>query len=184
MKTLLKVFQTLVIALVISVTLLGNPWMASPASAQGCDTPYVPLLRETGFVHRVNVPDLDKAMYFYGEGLGLSCNPTFYEPPFWAEFYSEDDPATSIGLYANPYEPFEPKTVGTQIVPDIAAACANLKEKGIPIDKSEYAGSYVCLASFTDPYGNELAYRQERWFGSDPKEECLELTETVCSPGF
>ncbi len=183
MKTLLKVFQTLVIALVISVTLLGNPWMASPAAAQ-CDTPYAPPPREDGFVHRVNVPDLDKATFFYGEILGLSCNPKFYEPPFWAEFYSEADPTTSIGLSANPYEPFQPRTVGTQVVPDIAAACANLKKNGVPIEESQYAGSDVCLAFFRDPYGNELAYRQEQWFGSNPEKECNYIIETECSLGF
>ncbi|NET81696.1 MAG: hypothetical protein F6J94_06920 [Moorea sp. SIO1F2] len=183
MKTLLKVCQTLVITLVISVTLLGNPWMASPAAAQ-CDTPYVPLLRENGFVHRVNVPDLDEATFFYGKTLGLSCNPTFYAPPFWAEFYSKEDPKTSIGLSANPYEPFQPRTVGTLVVPDIGKACTNLKENGIPIEDSEYAGSGVCLAFFRDPYGNELAYRQEQWFDSYPKRDCYFITHTECSPGF
>lgn len=184
MKTLLKVFQTLVIALVISVTLLGNPWMASPAAAQECNTPYVPPLRDTGFVERVNVQYLDEAMHFYGEILGLSCNPTFYAPPFWAEFYSEKDPTTSIGLSANPYEPFRPRTVETQIVPDIAQACENLKKQGIPIEESEYAGSGVCLAFFRDFDGNELAYRQEQWFGSNPEKECNYIIETECSPGF
>lgn len=183
MKTLFKVFQTLVITLVISVTLLGNPWMASPAEAQECDTPYVPLLRENGFVERINVENLDKAMYFYGEILDLTCNPTFYAPPFWAEFYSEKDPTTSIGLYANPYEPFEPKAVEIQVVPNIAEACLNLKEKGIPIKESEYAGSGVCLAFFEDFDGNELAYRQER-FGANSEKECNYITETFCSPGL
>jgi len=183
MKTLLKVFQTLVITLVISVTLWGNPWMASPAAAQECNTPYVPILRDNGFVERINVQDLGKAMYFYGEILGLSCNPTFYDPPFWAEFYSQKDPATSIGLYANPYEPFQPRTVVTQVVPNIAEACQNLKKQRIPIEYSEYAGKGVCLAFFKDFDGNELAYRQER-FGPDAEKECVYITERFCSRGY
>ncbi|MGD1701920.1 VOC family protein [Dapis sp. BLCC M229] len=184
MKTLLKVFQTLVIALVISVTLLANPWMASPAAAQCYTSDAPPPLRESGFVDRVNVQDLDEATYFYGKILGLSCNPTFYQPPFWAEFYSEEDPSTSIGLSANPYQPFEPRTVGTQIVPDIAEACRNLKDRGIPIEESGYAGSGVCLAFFRDFDGNELGYRQEKWLGSDPEKECVYITETECYLGF
>ncbi|NES21502.1 MAG: VOC family protein [Symploca sp. SIO3E6] len=183
---MLKVLQTLAIALIMSVTLWGNPWMVSPAAAQfGCDTPYVPLLRENGWVIRMNVPDQEEAMDFYGNIMGLTCNPTFFSPDFWAEFYSEDDPDTSIGLSSNPYEPFEPKTVTTQIVPDLAAACINLKQNGVPITDSEYVGFGVCLASFQDFFGNELAYRQEKWNSpQEPEFLCERIIYEECSPGF
>ena len=183
MKKMLKVLQTLALALLVSVTLWGTPWMVSPAAAQGCDTPYVPLLRKSGWVVRMNVPNLDDAMFFYGKIMDLKCNPTFFSPPFWAEFYSEENPDTSIGISANPYEPFKPGTVTTQIVPDLGSACINLKKQGIDIMDSEYAGSGVCLAFFRDFSGNELAYRQETW-SSDPESSCNNVIHQECSPGL
>lgn len=189
MKTLLKVFQTLVIALVISVTLLGSPWMASPAAALECneETP----LRENGFVHRVNVKNLDYAMEFYGEKLGLPCNAEFFTPQYWAEFNSADDSTTSIGLSANPYEAFEPRTVGTLVVDDMAYACETLKSNGIAILGNEYAAVNenhgVCLAFFKDWDGNDLAYRQEV-LDSDlnpmTETECNTIINNKCQVGL
>jgi len=184
MKKTLKVLRTLALALLVSVTLWGTPWMVSPAAAQvRCDATSVPPLRDNGWVVRMNVPNLEEAMKFYGNIMDLTCNPRFFSPPFWAEFYSEKNPDTSIGLSGNPYEPFKPRTVTTQIVPDLGSACINLKQQGIPITDSQYAGLDVCLAFFKDFSGNELAYRQETW-SSDPKYSCDKVIHQECYPGF
>ena len=190
MKIVPRIFQSLLIALVVSVTLiLGNPQTFPPAPASDfetvdiCEAPAeVPLRREFGWVQKVNVQDLQSALEYYQYGLGLTCNPDFYNPPFWAEVYFEWDPSTSIGLSANPDKPFEPGNVTTQIVPDLGRACRQLKDQGIPIEESRYAGSGVCLAFFSDDSGNPLAYRQETLFGEE--EQCNAMINNGCSPGL
>ncbi len=108
MKIAIKFFQTLVIAVAISVTLLSIPGMAAPAAAQECNGPAV-LPRSHGMVSRINVKDFNKSMDYYQNTLKLKCNPTFFTPPYWAEFYQPDSPEASIGI--NPSQPFESKNV-------------------------------------------------------------------------
>lgn len=79
MKIAIKFFQTLVIAVAISVTLLSIPGMAAPAAAQECNGPAV-LPRSHG-MSRINVKDFNKSMDYYQNTLKLKCNPTFFTPP-------------------------------------------------------------------------------------------------------
>ncbi|MBP0018499.1 MAG: VOC family protein [Cyanobacteria bacterium SBLK] len=191
MKIVPRTFLSLLIALVVSVTLLlSNPQTATAAPySSWCDTSdEAPSRRETGWVQRINVQDLEAALEYYQYGLHLTCNPDFFNPPFWAEVYFDWDPSSSIGLSANPDKPFEPENVITQIVPDLSHACINLKNQGIPIEESRYAGSGVCLAFFSDFSGNKLAYRQEAFFVHPDfipvEEQCNLILKNTCSPGL
>ncbi|MGK7901509.1 MAG: VOC family protein [Hormoscilla sp.] len=185
MKTAIKFFQTLAIALAISVTFLSIPGMTSPAAAYDCQyLPYGP--RTNGIVSRVNVADFEASKEFYGDVLGMTCILNF-DGPYWTEFYNSVDPQAqaSIGL-SNQFGSDEKRNVTTVIVPDLASACEN---PGIFVTSSEYAGQGVCLAFFNDLSGNELGYRQENWGILNPEnpdeepiiaEECLEILDNYC----
>ncbi|NEN87698.1 MAG: VOC family protein [Okeania sp. SIO3H1] len=185
MKTAIKFFQTLAIALAISVAFLSIPGTTSPAAAYDCQyLPYGP--RTSGVVTRVNVEDFEASKEFYGDVLGMTCILNF-DGPYWAEFYNSVDPKAqaSIGL-SNQFGSPEKRYVTSVIVPDLASACEN---PGTFITSAEYAGQGVCLAFFNDLSGNELAYRQENWGLLDAEnpdeepaiaEECLEIIEEFC----
>ena len=177
MKNAIKFFQTLLIALAISLTLLSIPGMTSPAAASDCQPlPHGP--RTNGIVTRLHVEDLQQSKSFYEVVLGMVCIENF-DRPDWAELYNYVDPRASIGLDPNG----GPLPVTTKIVPDLAWACEDLDERGIRITKSEYAGSGVCLAFFDDPTSkNKLGYRQEKWpIDVDPEVECNNIVANQCS---
>jgi len=188
MKNVIKFFQTLAIALAISVAFLSIPGMTSPAVAYDCQyLPYGP--RNSGVVTRVNVADFEASKEFYGDVLGMTCILNF-DGPYWTEFYNSFDPKAeaSIGL-SHQFGSLEKRNVTTVIVPDIASACENVNAWGVPIKSSEYAGNGVCLAFFDDINGNEMAYRQENWGilqADNPDEEpiieaeCLEIIQDFC----
>ncbi|NEP90905.1 MAG: VOC family protein [Okeania sp. SIO2C2] len=188
MKTAIKFFQTLAIALAISVAFLSIPGTTSPAAAYDCQ--YLPSgPRTSGVVTRVNVVDFEASKEFYGDLLGMTCIFNF-DGPYWTEFYNSVDPQAqaSIGL-SNQFGSPEERYVTSVIVPDLASACENLNAFGFPITSSEYAGQGVCLASFNDLSGNELAYRQENWGildanypeeESDIAAECRAIIEEFC----
>ncbi len=113
-----------------------------------------PLVKGTDFVS-VPTRDLDAAMRFYGETLGLTRSVYFEGKPF-AEFETGN---LTIDL-------IEPEKMGIEYalnrnhialhVDDVAAARATLEERGVEF-QGEIFDTGVChMAFFTDPDGNAL----------------------------
>jgi catechol 2,3-dioxygenase-like lactoylglutathione lyase family enzyme len=97
--------------------------------------------------------DIQRAKKFYGETLGLPI-----------ETEGENDMEFTLGQVTldvfNPAsvgEPFAPSPAGIAIrVPDVAAARAELEQKGVQFD-GETLDTGVChMAFFKDPDGNAL----------------------------
>jgi hypothetical protein len=191
MKIVPRPLQLLLIPLMVGLILvLGHPQVTPPAPAsefvtvEPCEVPdEVPERRDFGWVQQINVEDLQTALEYYQYGLYLTCNPEFYNPPYSAEVYFEWEPSTSISLSANPDKPFEAQSTTIQVVPDLGHACIRLKDQGIPIEESYYAGSGVCLAFFSDDSGNRLGYRQENFFDWE-EDLCNRIIKNECSPGL
>jgi catechol 2,3-dioxygenase-like lactoylglutathione lyase family enzyme len=109
-------------------------------------------VEEVDFVS-VLTQDIPRAKKFYGETLGLPI-----------ETEGENDMEFTLGQVTldvfNPAsvgEPFAPSPAGIAIrVPDVAAARAELEQKGVQFD-GETLDTGVChMAFFKDPDGNAL----------------------------
>ena len=113
------------------------------------------IVERTDFVS-VPVADMARARRFYGETLGLP--PVGEQDAAWPEFQLGEN----VSLYL-----IDPTNVGDRFsaphssqialrVPDVAAARAELEERGVAFD-GEILDTGVChMAFFTDTEGNAL----------------------------
>jgi predicted enzyme related to lactoylglutathione lyase len=104
---------------------------------------------------RVPVDDIDAAVHFYGDVLGLSRNERL-DHDDWIEFEASNvtlavmTPATHDYSFA----PLPPSTIALG-VPDVAAAKAQLEAAGVEV--GELWDSGVCNgAGLSDPAGNRI----------------------------
>jgi predicted enzyme related to lactoylglutathione lyase len=104
----------------------------------------------------ISVTDLDAARRFYGTVLGLG-EPVYDLPDAgWIEFASGAPHGNIAVTLAE--EGWEPR-VSTTIVfntADCAAACAELRARGVRCEDPVVFPGFVTFASFYDPFGNRL----------------------------
>ncbi|HEX5028016.1 MAG TPA: VOC family protein [Gaiellaceae bacterium] len=109
-------------------------------------------LQKVDFVS-VLTQDIARAKQFYGETLGLPIEgESEHDLEFTLGQVTLDvfDPS-SIG------QPFAPSPAGIAIrVPDVAAARAELEEKGVEFDGEIVRGDVCDMSFFRDPDGNAL----------------------------
>ncbi|NET64121.1 MAG: VOC family protein [Moorea sp. SIO1G6] len=159
MKMMQKLLQKLktatVIALISVFVLLSSGW-TSTALAQN---PMDELV--TGYVSKVNVADLDRAIFFYHDLLGMEWD-TSRDTSRWTQFFYPNLPGTKIGVYEG-----QPTGTGeaalTLVVKDIKEASYFLMSEGIEVSPIQDVGGGVLLAFFTDFDGNTLGLRQNGW---------------------
>src|SRR5262245_20700395 len=102
---------------------------------------------------RVPVTDMEKAIHFYGEVLGLGRNPNSPGED-WIEYEVGNVTLAVMTPHTHDYEfaPLPPATIALR-VPDVAAAKAKLESAGLQV--SEMWDSGVCKgAGVSDPSGN------------------------------
>ena len=111
-------------------------------------------VERTDFVG-VLVTDLDRALRFYGETLGLRRNER--ANPDWPEFETGNVTLSLVRPAQIGREEFTPNTMPIALrVPDVAEARARLEAEGVGF-KTETMDSEVChMAVFSDPDGNAL----------------------------
>lgn len=113
-----------------------------------------------GALVTIMVADMDRAVRFYTETLGLSLKVRMGNG--WAEIQA---PGLLIGLHGLvPQAP--PPRAGTSVsiglgVADIEAAVATLQQKGVQFHGPIADGTAVRLAHFADPDGTPLYLSQE-----------------------
>jgi catechol 2,3-dioxygenase-like lactoylglutathione lyase family enzyme len=111
------------------------------------------IVERTDFIS-VPVTDLERSTTFYGDTLGL---PQIGEGQ-WPEFQLGEN----ISLYL-----LDPTNIGQEFrgphtssiamrVPDVAAARAELEEKGVVFHRETFDTGVCHMAFFSDPDGNEL----------------------------
>jgi len=107
-------------------------------------------VERTDFVS-VPVRDLERAKTFYGETLGIRCNPKAHES--YPEFETGN---LTIALLV-PSDDFMPTSSSIALrVPDVAVARKQLEDAGVQFD-GETLNTGVChMAFFADPDGNAL----------------------------
>ncbi|NEO78871.1 VOC family protein [Moorena sp. SIO4G3] len=159
MKMMQKLLQKLktatVIALISVFVLLSSGWTSTAVAQNPMDE------LVTGYVSKVNVTDLGRAIFFYQELLGMERD-TSRDTPSWTQFFYPNVPGTQIGLY-------EDKATGTGeavltlVVEDIEKARYFLMSRGIDVSPIQDVGGGVLLAFFTDFDGNTLGLRQNGW---------------------
>lgn len=110
-----------------------------------------------GGVDFIGVPtkDLDRAVAFYGDTLGLRCSVRHEDRPF-AEFETGNLTLTvmmpeRMGL---PYEPNQNHLA--LHVADVAAARAELEGRGVAFEGEIFDTGVCHMAFFSDPDGNRL----------------------------
>jgi catechol 2,3-dioxygenase-like lactoylglutathione lyase family enzyme len=98
--------------------------------------------------------DLERAISFYGETLGL---PRSNEHPQWAEF-DTGNVTIAVGSPEAVGWEFAPLPKGSIAirVPDVAAARAKLEETGIEFSGDTIDSGVCHMAFFADPDGNGL----------------------------
>jgi len=117
-----------------------------------------PLAGSREMVIRVTVADMDRALTFYVDQLGLGPTAEIY--PEWAKLAVPDMPKTFIGLkLVNPPEGSGGE-VTTFVIADIDSAIEALRDRGIEVEDPRHLEGGVLLAFFRDPDGNRLAVRQ------------------------
>lgn len=108
----------------------------------------------------VGVPDVEKASGFYGGTLGLTVTA---DSEGWTEY---DAGNVTIAVFKVPEE--EIGSVGYRnavvalAVPDVEAALAELRQKGVRVaeDMSEYTPCF--MATVEDPFGNLVMLHQRK----------------------
>ena len=108
-----------------------------------------------------NVTDMDKAVAFYRDVLGLKV---IGEPgKMWTEF-DTGNLALVIGIYGGEPIPKGKKanvSVGLA-VDDVKSALQHLKSKGVPINMDLQSFDPCFMASISDPDGNEIVIHQRK----------------------
>ena len=109
-------------------------------------------VERTDFVG-VLVADLDRALRFYGETLGLRRNPNASQD--WPEFETGNLTLSLVRPEQIGREEFTPNTMPIALrVPDVSEARARLEAVGVEF-KTETMDTEVChMAVFSDPDGN------------------------------
>jgi len=108
----------------------------------------------------VAVPDMQQGKVFYRDTLGLA---PLYEGDGWAEY---DTGNVALALYHDADAPSgAPSTRNAVValaVPDIHAAVAELRGKGVAVvqEVEEYDPCY--MATVTDPFGNAVMLHQRK----------------------
>ena len=117
-----------------------------------------PLAGSREMVIRVTVSDMDRALAFYVDRLGLGRTAEIY--PEWAKLTIPDMPKTFVGLkLVNPPEG-SGGVVTTFVVVDIRQSITALRAREIDVEDPRHLAGGVLLAFFEDPDGNRLAVRQ------------------------
>jgi methylmalonyl-CoA/ethylmalonyl-CoA epimerase len=119
--------------------------------------PAAPGIRRIGQIH-VNAHDLDRAVRFYRDALGLAF--LFQAPPGMA-FFRCGELTLLVGL-PEKAEFDHPSSILYFDVADIAAAHRTLAERGVAFRTGPHAvhrepGRELWLADFTDSEGNTMA---------------------------
>jgi predicted enzyme related to lactoylglutathione lyase len=108
---------------------------------------------------RVNVPWLDEAINWYVDTFDLQNDERFYVEGVWAQLYCPGINGFAIGLSQGTPTPGA-GSVTTFVVDSIEDACEDLKVKGVVVGPIINEGKGVKLAFFYDPFGNNLAIRE------------------------
>ena len=121
-------------------------------------------VERTDFVS-VLVRDLDRALEFYAETLGLKRNANAH--PDWPEFETGNLTLAIIRPEQIGRDEFTPNTMPVALrVPDVAVAREQLEAAGVQF-KTETLDTEVChMAVFSDPDGN--AYMLHRRYAPYP----------------
>lgn len=101
------------------------------------------------------VEDLGRASAFYKEKLGLTA--TMEYPDFVTEFTFNEN--QTFGLYKS--EKFTPSGGVMFAVPDVKAAMAEAKARGVKFDDDEITDTPACMMAFaSDSEGNHFILHQ------------------------
>lgn len=119
--------------------------------------------RGTDFV-LYEVSDMDRSIAFYRDVLGLELE-TLIEEVQWAEFKAEPTTLALINPASFRSEAPEPRIGGATIylaVEDLAAAMADLKEKGVPLVFGPMESPVCWMSVILDPDGNAVGLHQRK----------------------
>ena len=110
-------------------------------------------VERTDFVG-VATQDLERAVRFYGETLGLERNPRAH--PNWPEFET-GNVTIALTTPEGTGVPFTPSTSAIALrVADVGEARARLEEAGVEFHGQTYDSGVCHMAFFSDPDGNAL----------------------------
>lgn len=126
-------------------------------------------VNEYAVIARVNVPWLEEAIKWYENTLDLKNDERFYVEDTWAQLYCPGLKGFAVGLSQGTPTPGA-GTVTTFVVNSIEDACEDLKEKGVVVGPITDAGKGVQLASFYDPFGNNMTLRENSKDQPKPSE--------------
>jgi predicted enzyme related to lactoylglutathione lyase len=105
----------------------------------------------------IMVSDMDKAILFYTETLGMKLENRYGN--HWADI---EGPGISIGLHPNSASVTRGNNLQIGLrVDDIEKAIASLQKNGVQVNSKDE--EQVRLASFTDPDGNVLFLVEPKW---------------------
>ncbi|NEO35008.1 MAG: VOC family protein [Moorea sp. SIOASIH] len=156
MQKLLQKLKTATVIVLISVFVLLISGWTSTAVAQSPMGDVV-----TGYISKVNVADLGRAIDFYHGILGMEWDHS-EDTDRWTQFFYPRVPGTLIGVYEG-----QPTGTGeaalTLVVEDIFVASDVLMSQGIEVSPIHDVGGGVLLAFFKDFDGNSLTLRQNGW---------------------
>ena len=105
----------------------------------------------------IAVPDLDRGRAFYRDVLALG-DPVYDLPEAgWIEFATGGAGGNIALTTADPGPAPDPgPTTSVLNVPDCAAACAELRARGVHCEDPVVFPGFVTWCSFYDPFGNRL----------------------------
>lgn len=116
----------------------------------------------SSFVAKVDVSDMNSAIQWYTNNLGLVLDPRFTTSN-WAQLnLPNNSQSVAIGLNLNPSRSGSGTggATATFVVSDIVAESNALISAGINVSPVTNVGDGVCLAFFKDPDSNSLGLRQ------------------------
>lgn len=117
------------------------------------------LLSDYGFVVKVDVADLDRALTWYQDNLGFKLDDK-HSAGSWRQLTLDALPHTALGLYLNPDGAGLGGKKATFVVTDIEAVRDGLIQKGVEVDEVVKLGDWVKLAFLRDPDGNVFGIRE------------------------
>ncbi len=126
-------------------------------------------VNEYGVIARVNVPWLDEAIKWYEDTFDLQNDERFYVKDVWAQLNCPGHSGFAIGLSKGTPTPGEGSVI-TFVVNHIKDAREDLQAKGVVVGPIIDEGKGVKLAFFYDPFGNNMAIRQNSKGQPEPKQ--------------